>query len=545
MTPPNTVHLDLYNNAYNESIGLLNENKKIRTVLTVAGSDSSGGAGIEADLKTISAHRCYALTGIDFLTAQNTQGVCNTRATDGEMISSILQQNFSDIPINAIKTGVLTKDACIALKKAMQKYDYTGHLVVDPVLVSTSGCDLAASDILFQIMENLASHISIITPNLLEAKALVNTLSESAKYDNKSVKNLDEIFEMCREIHCLTGIKWILIKGGHQEWEKADLLTDVLFDSEKNIYFVMQSKKMFSNSTHGTGCTLSSAIASNLANGFSMVNAVANGIVYVQKGIQNAPGFGKGFGPLNHIQPVVSINFDVENDAIDINGKTCILDDITGNLKIKNYWSEYINHKFIRSICDFTLPLDKFESFCKQNLKYLIAYAQILALMISKTNDKRNIQSCTEKLQLTLLEINRYEGFLFELGCSESHIAVESNKECSEYIKALFDLSKTSGDFFDIYISLLPCTVGYYIACSTAEDVKNEHGNVVNIQSKLYSKWISGISCAESKECFEKEKIKLESLFRKHCTTQTKFERVLHIFQKSLILETHFLNSLL
>lgn len=281
---------------------------KLKTVMSVAGSDSSGGAGIEADLKTITAHGCYGLTAITCLTAQNTIGVKNAIKTTPQLIEDILDSNFTDIPINAIKTGLLTEHAIPALRKSMEKYSYKGHLVVDPVMVSTSGYDFIDNIVLKMIIDSLSPFITIITPNMIEAKCLVNTLLQEQKYDENSILDLDDVFGMCQLIHENTGISNILIKGGHQQWGDSKL-TDILFISEEKTFYKFNSKMIDSRHTHGTGCTLSSAIASNLAKDLTLVNAVGNGIVYVQNGIKCAPRLGNGNGPLNHIQTINYVDY--------------------------------------------------------------------------------------------------------------------------------------------------------------------------------------------------------------------------------------------
>ncbi|TID28791.1 hypothetical protein CANINC_002310 [Pichia inconspicua] len=541
----NQICIDLFETESRETIGRIRESKFFPTVLTVAGSDSSGGAGIEADIKTISAHNCYALTGIDALTAQNTLGVKGVVETGSDMIDSILEQDFADIRIDAIKTGILTSQACASLGKIIQKYNYTGPLVVDPVLVSTSGFNFVQNETLLSIFNNLSRYITIITPNMVEAKAIVNTLSHEKQYNDENMETLEDIFVLCQKIHALTNIKYILVKGGHQEWKTdTELLTDVLFHSESNIFYIIRSRKMCSKSTHGTGCTLSAAIASNLANGLKIVNAVVNGIVYVQQGIKDAPKLGSGCGPLNHLQKVTTLNYDI-CDSISFSETESVFDALFDNPELKSEWDAYIDHPFFLSIYRQSITKRKFAEFCLQNRNYLIAYSQIIAILISKSKQPHDMKLCAEKLSLTFDELNKYEEYIEKLAVSESEIEnTESAERCNEYTGALFDLAESSVDFLDIYASLLPCTVGYYFACLKAKS-KYQTSPRTEMCDPILKSWTDGMDSPAWNTFVVNEKKYLNQLFRDHCQTQTKYNRLLSIIKISITKETEFLNSFL
>lgn len=542
MSPYHTVCIDLTKLENREVIGRIRERASLPTVLTVAGSDSSGGAGIEADIKTITAHNCYALTGIDALTAQNTLGVSKVVNTEAEVMESILEQDFADIRIDAIKTGVLTNEACLSLRKMIQKYNYTGPLVVDPVLVSTSGFSFVQNETLLNITRNLSEYITIITPNMVEAKAMVNTLSKQKLCNDDNMEKLEDVFALCEKIHDLTKIKYVLVKGGHQEWQTdANLLVDVLYHSDTKTFHVIRSKKMHSSSTHGTGCTLSAAIASNLANGLNIVNAVANGIVYVQQGIKYAPRLGSGCGPLNHLQRVKTLNYD-PSDVIKFAETDCILDNILRSLELENVWGTYISHPFFLSIYKGVMVESRFAEFCVQNKKYLVAYSQVIALMISKTANTDDIQLCVEKLKLTVDEIAKYEKFIKDLGVTDIQFDnTEASRKCNEYTEALLDVANSSVDFLDIYSSLLPCTIGYYFASQKA---KSQFENLAKAESTnlIFKQWTEGMDAPEWETFVMNEKAYLNQLFRESCKTRTKFDRLLSIIKTSVIKETEFLD---
>jgi hydroxymethylpyrimidine/phosphomethylpyrimidine kinase len=543
----NVVNLNLYDKVKLECITPIRKDNKLPTVMTVAGSDSSGGAGIEADIKTITTNKCYALTCIDFLTAQNTTGVINALGTDEKIVTSILDQNFSDIPIDSIKTGLLTEEAIFCLKNAIEKYNYKGILVVDPVMVSTSGYDFVSNKIIKSITDHLSPFITLITPNMIEAKVLINTITNEKQYDNNPLGSLHEMFEMCYKISKMTGIKNVLLKGGHQEWADEKLLTDVLYCSEKNTHYVIYSEKLVSVHTHGTGCTLSSAIASNLASGLSIINAVANGIVYVQNGIKMAPELGSGNGPLNHIQNVVKYNHEAKIQGtftLPFN-EGGVLEYLYNHPQIKESWEQYTNHEFMESIVNSSLKLENFKRFCEQNILYLISYQHALSFLLAKLNDFEDVQNCLEKLNLILDEVAKYKNILLSLGHTEDDIdKIEPIKECKDYMDALIDLSSNTGDILDIVVAMLPCCHGYYLACNNSEN-KNDCDTCFDLRDTLYSSWINEVLSESYYFYLKKEELRLNKAFKKYCLSEVKLQRAVEIFYMFTELEIKFLNSFL
>lgn len=550
MSGYNFVRIHLYDDDQLETITPIKFDNKLNTVLTVAGSDSSGGAGIEADIKTITAHKCYAATNIVCLTAQNTKGVINSGNTSQGLVADIFDEILSDIQFKAIKTGLLTEAAIKELKNAIEKYNYTGDLVVDPVMVSTSGYDFVSNRVLQLITDTLSPHISLITPNMIEAKALLNTLTASQVYDSHNLESLDEIFHMGKEIHNLTGIKNVLIKGGHQKWNDAKLLTDVLYSSEKDCYYVMCSEMIVSQHTHGTGCTLSSAIASNLANGFSMINAVANGIVYVQNGIKNAPLLGHGNGPLNHIQYVEQYNYEGK-----LNGKFKLpfkrggaLSYLINHPKIEEPWTRYINHEFMNKINNFELPFDCFMKFLEQNVVYLVNYAHVIMSLASKGKNIEDIELTASRLTTISKEIAKYKELLRQNNYTEHMIrSIKPSKECEAYMNALSELAKHSGDVLDVTVSLSPCFHGYLMSCLNAR--KNAPSDDVitvdQLKKSLYSQWMEQNTSSWYSSACDDADMKLNNLFDVHCLSAIKLERTVEIFRYFTVLEIEFLNSFL
>lgn len=257
----------------------------MKTALTIAGSDSSGGAGIQADIKSMSANGVYAMSVITAVTAQNTQGVFGIQDISPEMIESQIDVLFDDIlHIDAIKIGMVSKVESIkAIARSLRKVEKLPPVVLDPVMVSTSGSNLLSADAKEVLIKELFPLAVVITPNLHEAEALIGS----------EIKTVDDMKKACVKLKTL-GSKYVLVKGGHLDLEA----TDVLYDGEN--FTLIGGKIIKTKNKHGTGCTLSSAIAANLAKGMSMEDAVKEAKRYITIAIEHNIELGKGCGPTNH-----------------------------------------------------------------------------------------------------------------------------------------------------------------------------------------------------------------------------------------------------
>lgn len=255
----------------------------MKHVLSIAGTDPSGGAGAAADCKTICAHGCFALNTITAVVAQNTQGVREYMDVPPSLIAAQLDAVFEDIPVHAVKIGMVSVPETIrviAAKIAQYKPPFT---VVDPVMVATGGQRLLAPEAERVLQEELIPGATLLTPNIPEAEVLVR----------RPISTLDDMETAARMIAAM-GAKAVLIKGGH----RIEDATDILYDGTQCHYF--PGKHIESTGTHGTGCSLSSAVAANLARGLSLTAAVKEAKMYVFRGICHAPAIGKGHGPIHH-----------------------------------------------------------------------------------------------------------------------------------------------------------------------------------------------------------------------------------------------------
>lgn len=257
--------------------------KRVARAMTIAGSDSGGGAGIQADLKTFAALGVYGTSVITAVTAQNTLSVDGIVEIPADMVSVQIDSVMSDIGADAVKTGMLAHSGIIeAVAERMEALDMP-NVVVDPVMVAKSGDRLLREEAVEAYRRRLLPRALVATPNIPEAEALTDMCIES---DDDALRAARAIIEM--------GAKWVVIKGGHREGP----VKDILYSEGGSREFV--SERISSRSTHGTGCTFASAIAAHLARGFSVEEAVFRAKKYVSAGIEAAFPIGSGHGPLNH-----------------------------------------------------------------------------------------------------------------------------------------------------------------------------------------------------------------------------------------------------
>ena len=254
-------------------------------VLIIAGSDSSGGAGIQADIKTVTSLGSYAMTAITAVTTQNTTGVKSIVSIKPKEISNQINFTAKDIRPNAVKIGMLhSKQVIQAVIKSLNKIKIK-KVVLDPVMVAKGGAKLINDAAIIYLKNKLIKNILLITPNIPEAEILTKTKINSTKDMIKAGKILISL-----------GAQNVLIKGGHL---KSKQMNDILLN--KKIIKVFRSKKHNSNNTHGTGCTLSSAIATYLSCGKDLIKSCELGIKYVNEAIRSNLNLGKGNGPINHL----------------------------------------------------------------------------------------------------------------------------------------------------------------------------------------------------------------------------------------------------
>ena len=261
-------------------------NKTLKTVLTIAGSDSSGGAGIQADLKTMLANGVYGMSAITSLTAQNTQGVTAILDSTPEFLAAQLDAIFTDIFPDAVKIGMVSSAALIEVISDRLHHYKAQKVVVDPVMVATSGAKLLNDDAVDKLTSILFPLATIITPNMFELAALTNKSTED-------IKMKSDMEEAAKILYDKYGCA-ILAKGGHFQNSSLDLLCND--DGFKWFY----GERVITENTHGTGCTLSAAIASNLAKDMTLAEAINKAKLYLTGALSSGLNLGHGNGPLDH-----------------------------------------------------------------------------------------------------------------------------------------------------------------------------------------------------------------------------------------------------
>lgn len=255
----------------------------MKKVLSIAGSDCSGGAGIQADLKTFSAHGVFGMTAIASVVAENTFRVIEFQNVRPDIIKKQIDAVFEDIPPDAVKVGMLScREGMLAVAGKLRKWK-AQNVVVDPVMYAKNGCALMDPDSIDTLIDKVVPLADVLTPNIPEAEEI----------SGMRIQTQDDMTKAARLIHRM-GCQTVLVKGGHSEGDA----TDILFDG--NEFYRFSAPRIPTKNTHGTGCTYSSAIASNLALGMTVPQAVERAKAYVTTAIAHALEIGKGHGPTHH-----------------------------------------------------------------------------------------------------------------------------------------------------------------------------------------------------------------------------------------------------
>ena len=276
--------------------------KNMKNVLSIAGSDCSAGAGIQADLKTFVANGVYGMTVITSLTAQNPQKVKMLEDVSIEMLEKQTEAIFDVMEVSAVKIGMLnSKENGEVIYEKLLKYK-AKNIVLDPVMIATNGNSLIKDETKDFLVNKLFKIVDIITPNLDETKEIVKII-----LNNENIENIDSIEKMKNYGKVIADFtkKWVLIKGGHLSNSAVDILMN------KDEIYILEGEKISSNNTHGTGCSLSSAIASNLAKSYSMLDSVKKAKNFVLSSIKNSVDFGEIAGTVNQMGEIYK-NIDIE-----------------------------------------------------------------------------------------------------------------------------------------------------------------------------------------------------------------------------------------
>ncbi|EGU88642.1 hypothetical protein FOXB_00891 [Fusarium oxysporum f. sp. conglutinans Fo5176] len=482
-------------------------------VLVIAGSDSSGGAGLEADQKVIAAHGCYAMTATTALTAQNTQGVKGIHVIPTDFVSQQIDACVEDVGVDVVKTGMLASTETIEMvAKTMVKHSIPS-LVVDPVMVSTSGATLLPNEAIQHLCKHLLPHTTVLTPNIPEA---ILILSQNGQ-EVPEVRSVQDLETVAQRIQAL-GPKWVLVKGGHRPMkedltvaeteEERIVVIDVLVGGDGEVVRV-ESPYQASSSTHGTGCSLASAIASNLAKGLDTPTAVRSACRYIEAAIRTAPGLGKGHGPLNHFHSTYSLPF----------APGYFIEWLLERPDVRDVWKEFVYHPFVMAMGDGTLPLESFKGYIIQDYLYLIHFSRANALAAYKAQNIEDISRATEIVQHIMHEL-------------KLHTSYCESFACTAYTRYVLDVGQ-NGDWVGLQMALAPCLLGYGAAAKMLHD----HEKTVR-EGNTYWAWIKNYNEEDYTDA-----VKLGSaLLEKHIQLQSpsRIEELVQIFIHALKMEIGF-----
>lgn len=507
----------------------------MNTVLTVAGSDSSGGAGIEADIKAITANGVYALTAITALTAQNTKKVSKVSPTDKDTLREIFNSDFTDIKIDVIKTGLLTPDAVELLSEFIDKYHIGRPLVIDPVLVATSGASLTKSDVLKLLIERLTKKSTLLTPNLIEANEILKLYGIKVE-----INNTKDFISIAKKVAELTGSKNVLLKGGHIPWlddttilkglshfTKDCFIIDVLYSSITDSFKIYKSELIRTTNTHGTGCTLASSISANLAKGYSIDESISKAIRYIHSAIISASNITNDKintnGPLNHF-------YNIPNSTVHTSGFTegHFVNYLLSHPTIKPIWDQYINHPFVQKVADGSLRPHKWIRYISQDYPYLISYTKINSIALSVAPDLKSIDRQVQILNEIRHELDQHSERLISRGVTNFESLTFSNAG-QAYSDYLFKVAENR-DWLEIIVALAPCLIGYYYAALQVKEIKTDNKTYIDWVDTYRSDWYKeavqlGISNLEKYSIgisYEKT-LKLVKIFADICLLEVEF----------------------
>ncbi|EWC47168.1 hypothetical protein DRE_03537 [Drechslerella stenobrocha 248] len=448
-------------------------------VLTIAGSDSSGGAGIEADLKVIAAHKCYGMTCITALTAQNTVGVEDIHIVPAAFLAKSIAAVIEDIGVDVVKTGMLADESSIAVVvDAIKKYSLSS-IVLDPVMVATSGSVLLPPAAIAALCDTLVPLATVVTPNVPEAHHMLAHYLPAAAESLQDITSMAGLVALATQLHEQTGTA-VLLKGGHlpvtadgqvahRQKDKAVVMDVLVFpDGAVKIF---SSPYIDSTNTHGTGCSLASAIACNLALGLPLPAAINSARAYIVGAISASHTIGRGNGPVNHLHNVYRLPF----------AAGCFIDYLMEHPDVAGAWKSYVNHDFVKRIADGSIGFARFRWYLEQDYLFLTHFARATALLAYKSTTMDEISTHATAVAQIASETEFHIDYCAQFGLTERDLraAVEA-PTTTAYTRYVLDVG-ASGDVTTLAVALVSCAVGYQVAARNwevdASSVRTEAGN--------------------------------------------------------------------
>lgn len=499
-------------------------------VLVIAGSDSSGGAGLEADQKVIAAHGCYAMTATTALTAQNTKGVYDIHYVPADFVRKQIDACIHDIGVDVVKIGMLASAGTVEMvAKAMEEYKVK-VLVVDPVMISTSGAQLLPSEALRSVRTMLLPQTTILTPNVPEARLLLT----DAGYGHLPVEKVEDLEVIAVAVHAL-GPRWVLVKGGHCPFrrdgsvartpEEREIVVDVLFGGDQGGQALqIRSPYCDTRNTHGTGCSLASAIASNLAKGLDVPQAVKSACRYVEAGIKTAPGLGQGSGPLNHFHSLYTLPFAPGH----------FVEYLLERPDVAGVWDSFVNHPFVLAMGDASLPMESFKGYLIQDYLYLTHYARANSLAGYKAKKPEDIAASAAVVSEIFKEMQLHIEYCKGFGISQTEMEKTEEKEaCTAYTRYVLDTGM-SEDWLGLQMAIAPCLLGYGVIAKQLDEDPRCKRTVENpywtwIQNYVAQSYVSAVETGC--ELLEKHAV---------CQNPARIEELVKIFIHATKMEIAF-----
>ncbi|KAL5047285.1 hypothetical protein BDW71DRAFT_197019 [Aspergillus fruticulosus] len=492
-------------------------------VLVIAGSDSSGGAGLEADQRVLTAHGCYALTATTGLTAQNTLGVQDIFVVPADFVGKQIKASLDDVGADVVKLGMLSSAETIdVVADALTSYQIPS-VVLDPVMLSTSGSQLLPEAAVQGLRTKLLPLTTILTPNIPEAQLL---LKDAGQW-SINPEDLQGLIDLTKRVAAL-GPKAVLLKGGHLPLTKdyktakgsndASRVIDVLYDGEEVTLF--ETEYLVSKNTHGTGCSLASAIAANLALGKDLKRAVRSGVRFVEAGIKTSYDIGKGSGPINHFHSLYSLPFAPGR----------FLEYILDRPDVQSVWKRFTEHEFVSGLGGGTLPVERFKEYLAQDYLYLVQFARSNALASYKAKDMESIAASAKIVLHIQQETALHIDYCASFGLSKKEMEkLPETTACTAYSRYILDVGQ-SEDWLALQVALAPCLIGYGAIAQRlhAEEKTLREGN-------RYWKWIENYVAEDYTEAVRLGSELLETHMRK--VSPSRMEELIKIFIRATELE--------
>ncbi|KAK1148624.1 trifunctional hydroxymethylpyrimidine kinase/phosphomethylpyrimidine kinase/thiaminase [Aspergillus melleus] len=498
----------------------------VKRVLVIAGSDSSGGAGLEADQRVLAAHGVYALTATTGLTAQNTLGVQDIFVVPAEFVKKQINAGLEDVGADVVKFGMLSSAETIDVVAEALVSHRVPSVVLDPVMVSTSGSQLLPEAAVKGLRTKLLPLTTILTPNIPEAQLLL----KDAGLDVPEPKDITELIDLAKQI-CTLGPKAVLLKGGHLPLTKthqtasnpqdATTVIDVLFDGENATLF--ETDFLVSKNTHGTGCSLASAIAANLALGKDLQRAVQAAVRFVEAGIKTSFDLGKGSGPINHFHSVYTMPFAPGR----------FVEYVLDHPDVRPVWKKFTEHDFVLGMGSGKLPVDRFKEYLVQDYLYLVHFARSNALAAYKGKNMESIAASAQIVLHIQRETALHLDYCASFGLSKEQM--EKHPEtiaCTAYSRYILDVGQ-SEDWLALQMALAPCLIGYGAIAQRLYSEKNtiREGN-------RYWKWIENYVADDYTEAVRLGSELLERHMRE--VSPSRVEELIKIFIRATELEISF-----